>query len=300
MKNILITGGTGLIGRHLIPKLLDKGYKVSVLSRSKKCMPEVSCYTWDVEKHEIESKALEEIDYIIHLAGANIGEKRWTEPRRKLILDSRVKSTEFLYQIVDNKKLPLKSFITSSAVGYYGSITSEKIFDETDPPANDFLGEICRQWEQSAGRFEGLGIRTVKIRTGTVLARKGGALPKMALPVKLGIGSPLGNGRQYLPWIHINDLCEIYIKAVEDEEMKGPYNAVTNDHKTNREFYGTLAKVMGKPFWMPNIPGFTLRLIFGKMSDILLKGSRVSGKKISDSGFSFQFPLLENALADLI
>ena len=158
----------------------------------------------------------------------------------------------------------VKAFISASAIGYYGTISTDKIFSETDAPANDFLGETCQQWEQSADRFEELGIRVVKIRTGVVLAKHGGALAKMITPINLGIGSAIGNGRQYLPWIHIEDLCDIYIKAIEDTQMKGAYNAVAPDHKTNRDFTETLAHVLRKPFWFPNIPTIIMKIIFGK------------------------------------
>ncbi len=170
---------------------------------------------------------------------------------------------------------------------------------ETDPPANDFLVQTCMQWEQMADRFKDLGIRTVKIRTGIVLTNKGGALSKMITPVKMGIASAIGNVQQYLPWRHIDDLCGIYIKAIEDNKMDGSYNAVTPDHKTNKEFIHTLAYVLKKPFWFPNVPAIVIKLIFGKMSEIFLKGSRVSANKIKATGYNFLFPELEKALNDL-
>ena len=247
----------------------------------------------------LQKKAIDEADYIIHLAGANIGDKRWTDKRKQLIIDSRVKSAQLLFDTIKDRNKILKAFISASAIGYYGAITSDKIFTETDPAANDFLGETCRLWEQSAGQFNGLGIRTVKIRTGVVLTSQGGALAKMVAPVKIGIGSALGSGKQYLPWIHIEDLCEIYLKAIEDIQMKGPYNAVAPENKTNKEFTHSLAQALNKPFWFPNIPALILKLFFGKMSDMLLKGSRVSSEKIIASDFTFKFPDIETALNDL-
>lgn len=299
MVTILISGGTGLIGRHLCKKLKEKGYGVAILSRTSKQDADIPSYYWNLEKKEIEKEALETPDYIIHLAGANIGDKRWTNKRRQLIIDSRVKTCGLIFDKIKESRIKLKAFISASAVGYYGAITSDKIFTEIDPAANDFLGETCKLWEQSADRFNELGIRTVKIRTGVVLTKHGGALAKMVTPIKIGIGSALGNGRQYLTWIHINDLCGIYIKAIEDAQMHGAYNAVTPDHKTNRDFMRTLARVLKKPFWFPDIPSIVLKIMFGKMSEMFLKGSRVSSDKIRKAGYNFLFPDLESALTDL-
>jgi len=300
MATILITGGTGLVGRFLCKKLKDKGYSVAILGRTSQKVAEITTYTWDIEKNEIEKEAIEKADYIIHLTGANISESRWTAKRKKLIIDSRVKLAQLIFEKLKENTNQVKAFISASAIGYYGTISTDKIFSETDVPANDFLGETCRQWEQSADRFEQLGIRVVKIRTGVVLAKQGGALAKMITPIKLGIGSAIGNGRQYLPWVHIEDLCDIYIKAIEDTQMNGAYNAVAPDHKTNRDFTETLAHVLRKPFWFPNIPAIVMKIIFGKMSAMLLKGSRVSSEKIKNAGYKFKFAKLEGALVNLL
>lgn len=283
--NIVISGGTGLIGRHLSKKLREAGYSVSVLSRS-----------------EPESvKAIDEADYIVHLAGANIGAGRWTARRKKEILSSRVETAEMIFKRV--AALPgtprLKAFISASATGYYGAVTTDHIFTENDPAATDFLGETCRLWEAAADRFQELGVRTVKLRTGVVLTAKGGALAKMSLPVKLGLGSAMGSGAQYLPWIHIDDLCSIYIKAIEDAQMQGAFNAVAPDQINNKEFTRSLARALQKPFWLPPIPALLMKLLFGEMSSLLLKGSRVSADKITQAGYSFRFPKLEEAFRDL-
>lgn len=299
MATILISGGTGLIGKQLCKKLKDKGYSVAILSRARRQDTDIPTYTWDLDKREIEKEAIETADYIIHLAGANIGDKRWTAKRRKLIVDSRVKSGQLIFEKLKENKNQLKAFISASAIGYYGTITTDKIFSETDPPSSDFLGETCRQWEQSADSFEKLGIRTVKIRTAVVLTKQKGALAKMITPVKLGIASAIGSGRQYLPWIHIDDLCGIYIKAIENTQIKGAYNAVAPDHKTNRDFTETLAHALKKPFWFPNVPAIAMKLMFGEMAEMLLQGSRVSSDKIKTAGYSFLFPDLKSALDDL-
>lgn len=300
MATVLITGGTGLVGRHLCKRLQKKGYDVSILGRTRKQKATIPTFTWDLNEKKIEKEAIETADYIIHLAGANIGDKRWTAKRKQLILDSRVKTGQLIFSKIKEQNRNLQAFISASAIGYYGTITSDKIFTETDPSSDDFLGDTCKQWEQMTDRFKDLGIRTVKIRTGVVLTKQGGALSKMITPVKMGIGSAIGSGRQYLPWIHIDDLCGIYIKAIEDKQMDGAHNAVAPDHKTNKEFTRTLARVLKKPFWFPNVPAITMKLMFGKMSEILLKGSRVSADKIKTTGYNFLFPDLESAFTDLI
>ncbi len=299
METVLITGGSGLIGRHLFKKLIEKGFNVCILSTTKHKVEDLTTYFWDINKKIIEKKAIENTDYIIHLAGANIGEKRWTTERKRLIIDSRVKSAELIFNALKENNKTLKAFVSASAVGYYGAVTSDKIFTEKDQAANDFLGETCRLWEQSVERFNELGIRTVKIRTGVVLAHQDRALAKMITQIKLGIGSALGNGKQYLPWIHIEDLCQIYIKAIENKQMNGPYNAVAPDIRTNKQFTLALARTLNKPFWFPNIPAFILKLFFGEMADVILKGSKVSCAKIIAMNFTFKFPNLENAFNDL-
>lgn len=300
MAKILITGGSGLVGKRLINLLLKRGNTVSVLSRTKKQIDGVSVFTWNINKNKIDKKAIENVDYIIHLAGANIGEKKWTKARKQLIIDSRVKTAELIFNLVKEQNENVKAFVSASAIGYYGSITSDKIFKETDLASNDFLGNTCKQWEQITDRFKELNIRTVKIRTGVVLTKKGGALSKLIMPVKLGVGSAIGTGKQYMPWIHIDDLCNIYIKAIEDNKMAGAYNAVAQDHKTNKEFTKLLAKILNKPFWFPKVPTFIIKVIFGEMSDLLLKGSKVSANKIKTTGYEFMFSNLESALTNLL
>ena len=299
MKTILITGGTGLVGSYLCKKLLEKGYNVNILSRNSKPDADIPTYAWDVDKNEIEKAAIESADFIVHLAGANIGDQRWTNKRKQVIVDSRVKTGDLIFEKTKKIKNKIEAFVTASAIGYYGTITSNRIFRESDPPANDFLGQTCQRWEQSADRFKELGIRTVKIRTGVVLTREGGALSKMKAPIKIGLGSAIGNGQQYLPWIHIDDLCGIYIKAIEDNHMKGAYNAVAPEYITNKDFNAAIASVLQKPFWFPNIPAIALKILFGKMSELLLKGSRVSAEKIMEE-YNFKFATLQSALTDLI
>jgi len=300
MATILITGGTGLIGQYLSKQLLDRGYSVMLLCRSRQPNANPPAYAWNIEEQTIDKEAIATADYIIHLAGENIGDKRWTSPRKQAIIDSRVKTAQLLYNKVKEHSNHLKTFISASAIGYYGTNTVDTIYKESDAPANDFLGKTCQLWEEAAEQFQTLGIRTVKIRTGVVLTSHGGALEKMTAPVKLGIGSAIGNGRQYMPWIHIDDLCGIYIKAIEDAEIQGAYNAVAPEHVTNKEFTCTLAHVLNKPFLFPDVPAFSLKILFGEMATILLKGSRVTSDKIQAAGYIFRFPTLKNALTNLL
>ena len=300
MAKVIITGGTGLVGRHLCKKLQEKGYDVAILSRKTKKEAEILTYTWDLDKNEIEKEAIDKTDFIIHLAGTDIGKKRWTAKRKQLIADSRIKTGQLIFNKIKNTQHDLNAFISASATGYYGTMTSDKIFSEIDMPADDLLGQTSKKWEQMTDKFIELGIRTVKIRTGVVLTKRGGALSKIIIPIKMGMGFAMGTGKQFLPWIHIDDLCGIYIKAIEDSQMKGAYNAVSPEHITNREFTKTLAHILNKPFWSPNIPALVMKLIFGKMSQILLQGSRVSSEKIQAAGYKFLFPNLEGALKQLM
>ena len=300
VENILISGGTGLVGKRLFEKLTIKGYNVAILSREKRKKNRPSTYHWDLNNNTIDIEALKFADYIIHLAGANIGSARWTKKRKKEIIDSRVKSAELIFNQIQKKDNKLKAFITASGIGYYGSITSKTVFSESDPPYDDFLAKTCLKWEQSADKFEERGIRTVKIRTGIVLSKHGGALEKIRNIIKLGFGAPLGSGKQHMPWIHIDDLCDIYIKAIEDKHMTGAYNAVAPSTVTNNYFTKTLARIIKKPLWLPNVPKFILKLFLGEMSVILLNGSRISSDKIVKANYKFKFTKLDNALSNLL
>ena len=299
-SRILITGGSGLIGRYLTSRLLEEGYSVAHLSRKKDQFGKVRVYRWDPAKGILDPSVFEGVDYIVHLAGANIGERRWSEKRRKEIVSSRVDSARLLYRIVSENKIMLKAFISASAVGYYGSATTEKIYTEQDQPASDFLASTCRQWEEAADAFEISGIRTVKIRTAMVLEKNDSALKKLMMPAKFGFLFRLGSGRQFMPWIHINDLCGIYLKAIEDQNLTGAINAVSPQHVSHDEFIKALSSGMQKPVFPVNVPSFILTSVFGEMSSVVLKGSRISSEKIITAGYRFTFDNLQNALNDII
>ena len=297
---VLITGGSGLIGKYLTSYLLDSGYKVSHLSRIANQSGNVKTYMWDPEKEIIDREALVGIDFIIHLAGTNIGEKRWTYARKEEIINSRVNSARLLYKTIKERGIRLNAFITASATGFYGSDTSEKIFNENDEPSAGFLSVVCRQWEEAADLFADSGIRTVKIRTGIVLEKHDSALSKLMMPGRFGLLIQTGSGKQYMPWIHIKDLCGIYLKAIEDSGMNGSYNAVAPQHITHSGFMHVMSKVMNRPLSPVNVPEFVIRFALGEMSDVILKGSRVSSEKIIESGYSFQFRTLEEALDNIV
>ena len=299
MNNILITGGTGLIGTHLAKRLLERGYKVALLSRSARSDHTIPVYQWNPDTGEMDDKALDHADFIIHLAGVNIGDKRWTPNRKQQILDSRIKSGELLRQAIEKRERKPQAFISASAIGYYGAVSSDAIFEEAAPAHSDFLGQTCKSWELVADRFEEIGVRSVKIRTGVVLSPQGGALSKLSLAIRYGVGAPLGSGKQYMPWIHIEDLCGIFIHAIEHKQLTGAFNAVAPEHITNRDLTIRIARELRKPLWLPNIPASVLRLMFGEMSAMLLTGSRVSAEKIRAAGYSFQFPEIEAALQQL-
>ena len=298
--SIMITGGSGMIGRHLTSTLLSEGYKVSHLSRNINQFGKVRVFRWDPEKGILDPIAFEGVDYIIHLAGANIGEKRWTKVRKEEIIRSRVESAKLLYDVITSNNIQLKAFISASATGYYGSLTSDKLFKEDDHASTDFLGNTCRLWEEGSCLFEKAGNRTVKIRTAVVLEKSDSALSKMMMPAKFGFLLQTGDGRQYMPWIHIKDLCNIYLKAIEDQKMNGAYNAVSPSFVTHKEFIMTLGKVMNKSVLPVSVPSFALRLALGEMSDVILKGNRVSSEKIVTAGYSFIFSNLHDALNDVL
>ncbi|AOW11476.1 TIGR01777 family oxidoreductase [Flavobacterium gilvum] len=298
-KNVLLTGGTGFVGRYLVAELLKKGYSVSILTRDSRPNADgISYYIWDVSNQKIDEVAVLNADYIIHLAGENIAEGRWATKRKEEIRSSRIDSAQLIYSVLKKHNKQVEAFVSASGIGFYGVVNGEGICTENTLPADDFLGKICQEWEKSASLMAGLGIRTVKIRTGMVLGRNGGVVKKLAPIFKYGLGSALGSGKQYMPWIHIHDLSRIYIEAIENKNMTGAYNATINDSTTNLSFSKTLASCMGRPMWLPNIPAFLIQLALGEMSCMVLKGRRVSSDKIKKLGFRFQFKGLKKALKD--
>lgn len=296
-KNVLLTGGTGFIGKHLIDVLLENGFSVSVLSRSgRENTDQITYYKWNLKRNYIDEEAILKADFIIHLAGEGIVEKRWTKRRKKVILESRTKPIELIYSILKNNNKSLDAFVSASAIGIYGAITSHKICTEDTPAANDFLGITCQEWEKAVDKIGSLGIRTGKVRTGIVLGKNEGFIKKISPSFKAGFGAILGTGKQYVPWIHIDDLCQIYLKTIQNTQMKGSYNAAVTDNTTNQTLSKILANLYGYSIRSLKIPSFVLKLFLGEMSVAVLKGQRVSSEKIQNTGFEFEFTDLERAL----
>jgi len=295
----LITGGSGLVGTALTDLLLQKGYHVSHLGRSPS-LGKVKCYRWSVTGNYIGPKALEGVDAIIHLAGESVAEKRWSQSRKKEILESRTKSSELICEILKTQPNQVKVVVSATAVGYYGLSTSDEWYDETCEPGNDFLASVCKAWEASTDPIQALGIRLVKIRVGVVLSNNGGALIQMAQPVKWGFGAALGSGKQWVSWIHITDLCQIFLKAIENETMTGIYNAVAPNPVTNKELNQTIAQALQRPLWLPPVPEFALRILLGEMSQIVLTGARVDCSKVKSAGMTFDFTDANLAVKNLL
>lgn len=300
MKTILITGGTGLVGSRLSQLLLAKNYQVRFLSRNKQQIPNIEVFEWDIKEGYIDPAAFEGVESIVHLAGAGVADKAWSEARKKVILESRTQSTSLLNKYLKDLTPKPKSFISASAIGLYGLDTGETLLKENAPAGSDFLANVTRAWEDEVEQITQIGLRTAKLRIGIVLSEKGGALEKIAQPIRFGLGAALGSGKQYLSWIHIDDLCRMFIHAIENEEVKGAYNAVASKPVDNALFSKITAKVLNRPFFLPNVPRFVLKTMLGEMANIVLGGNKVSNEKIKASNFEFKFDELEPALRDLL
>jgi uncharacterized protein len=303
METILITGGTGLIGTALSELFINRGYKVIVLTRSQKPPKgNISYALWDINKSIIDKNVIAGADHIIHLAGAGVADKRWTRKRKSEILNSRVLSAKLLVKSLNETENKVQTVVSASGIGWYGADTkgSKRAFVESDPPDTDFLGETCRLWEESIQPVTVMGKRLVIFRTGIVLSNAGGAFVEFKKPLKAGIAAILGNGNQAVSWIHIDDICRLYLAAIENKNLYGVYNAVTPEHVTNKELTIKLAKARKKPFIPVHVPEFALKIVLGEMSIEVLKSTTVDASKIRDSGFNFLFPGLDAALNELI
>lgn len=299
-KKILLTGATGLIGKELCDALLTKGWSLNLLGRSsesnfrKKYLLPCEYFQWLDPIHTSPPEAALQVDAVIHLMGEPIADKRWTPAQKQLIRSSRVDSTLQLVQALQKHNPELKTFISSSAIGYYGE-TGELPRDETSLAANDFLGKICRDWEAASSEAPG---RCVQIRIGVVLAQKGGALAKMLPAFKLNLGAVLGTGKQWMSWIHIDDLIQIFLVALENPALMGPINAVAPTPVTNADFTKALASSLNAKAFL-KAPGIVLKLALGEMAGLLLTSQRVRPAVLERLGFKFQFPVLSQALDNL-
>ncbi|MEM6641753.1 MAG: TIGR01777 family oxidoreductase [Bacteroidota bacterium] len=298
MKNILITGGTGLVGSRLSSLLQEEGYEVSHLSRNPKD-GKYKAYFWDVPAGEVDQTAISSTDAIIHLAGAGVADKRWNDARKRDIYDSRIDSTNLLRKKVKELNPNLQHFISASAIGFYGWDTGSAVVDESSDRGGGFLADVVADWEEASRKFGELSIPNAQIRVGVVLSDKGGALVEIAKPIRFGFGAPLGSGDQYMSWIHLDDLCGIF-KHVLEYKNEGVINGVAPQPVTNTELTKAIASVLRKPLFLPKVPKFALRILVGEMADMLVGGNNVSSLKIEKLGYSFAFPDLEKALKDLL
>jgi uncharacterized protein (TIGR01777 family) len=316
MNTVLITGGTGMIGTALSRYLLDEGYHVIILSRNpRETAKEHGLSTnrnlfrssgslfyakWDPSRMTVDAAAIREADYIVHLAGAGVAEKRWTESRKKEILQSRTVSSSLLVKILSENSNKVKAVVSASAIGWYGP-DKERPFIESDPASDDFLGRTCLEWEKSIDPVSALGKRLVKLRLGIALARQGGALREFRKPLYAGLATVLGDGRQTVSWVHIEDICRAFTHAIEKGGMEGVYNLVAPMPVTNRELILSLARHSNGRLFIPiRVPSSILHLALGEMSVEVLKSANVDSSKLRQAGFEFRFTDIDTAIGDLV
>lgn len=305
MPTVLITGGTGTIGKRLTTLLLQKGYTINILSREKikSIHPMVNYYQWDINSQTIDQEAVQSANFIIHLAGAGVADRRWSESRKNEIKQSRINSSKLIVHTLQHTSNRVETVVSASAIGWYGSDASNSPkdgFSETDPLYPDFLGETCKAWEESIEPITLMGKRLVILRTGIVLSNDGGALVEFKMPLKFKLATILGSGKQIISWIHIDDLCNQYIYAIENQAMNGVYNAVAPSPVCNKELIITLAQqIHGKWFLPFYVPSFLLKILLGEMSIEILKSTTVSAQKIIQQGFHFEYPLIKTAIKAL-
>lgn len=298
METILIAGGTGLIGKRLSAFLEKEGYSVRHMSRHENLQARFPAYRWDPETGFLDPKALEGVSFVINLAGAGIADKPWTEGRKRMIISSRVRSTLLLRDALLKTSQGPKAYLSGAAIGYYGNRGEEWVTEESGP-GQGFLSESCLEWEKAIREVEALGIRTVAFRTGIVLSSRGGALPKLALPLRFRLAPYFGNGRQWYSWIHIDDLCRMFSFALKKESVAGVFNAVGPEPARNKELVEKMAAASERKAWFFPVPALLLRLGMGEMADTVLYSARVRAGKIMSQGFEFLHPGLAEALKDL-
>lgn len=305
MQTVLITGGTGMVGTSLTQLLLSKGYQVIILTRKPQTSPisNLTYAVWDIAKGTIDPLAFEKADTIVHLAGAGVADKRWSKKRKQEIVDSRVMSGALLVKYLTAHTHQVKTVVTASAIGWYGPDTAESLmngFTETDPVDGAFLGDTCKQWEDSVKPIETLGIRLVTLRIGIVLNKQGGALAEFIKPAKFGLATIFGTGNQMVSWIHQNDLCKMILFGIQTASLKGVYNAVSPDPTSNKDLIIAITKKL-RGFYLPMpIPAFVLNIMLGEMSIEILKSAKVSSNKIQEADFKFDYPTLDSALHELL
>ncbi|AEH00111.1 TIGR01777 family oxidoreductase [Lacinutrix sp. 5H-3-7-4] len=298
---VLITGATGLVGHEIVKQCLNAGIGVSYLTTSKSKIENSDNYKgfyWNPKEAIIDSKCLENVDVIIHLVGASIS-KRWTKTHKQAILDSRLETTALLHETVKNYPNKIKQIVSASAIGYYPDSLTNYYTEDAKKVNTSFLGQVVEVWEQAVDTFKTLNIIVSKVRIGVVFSSKGGAFPQIAKPIKYGAGAVMGSGKQWMSWIHLNDLAAIFLHIIE-HNLEGVYNGVAPNAETNKAITKAIAKQVSKPLILPSIPKFAMKLALGEMHIILFESQRVSSKKIETSGFDFKYSNLNAALKDLL
>lgn len=298
MVTILITGGSGLIGSALSVELAGEGHTVRHLTRASSRSGPFRSFHWDLDAGTVDPEALVGVDHIIHLAGASISQKRWNGPRIQELIESRTRGPELLYGACERSGHWPKSFVSAAGIGYYGATTSAQVYAESDPPGTDTIARISVAWEEAVDRWSE-HTRVVKLRTPVVLAKDAGALAPLGKLARWGLASPIGSGRQFMPWIHLTDLVNAYRIALVDVRLHGAFNVVAPDQPDNRRFMRTLAKALHRPFILPAVPAVVLRMVVGEMATLLLNGSRINGDKLLNAGYAVKHPDLGRALEDL-
>jgi len=306
METVLITGGTGMVGKALTQALIERGFNVIIFTRQSNDKPKtkndkLSYAPWNVSKQTLDKNAFAKADYIIHLAGANFADKRWNEKVKKEIVSSRVDSAKLLIEGLKTIPNKIKVVISASGISWYGADDNKKAkpFTENDPPGSDFMAETCRQWEAAIEPASFLGKRLIKFRIGPVLSTDGGAYVEFKNPVKFGVAGIIGNGKQILSWIHIDDLVRAILFSMETEQIEGVYNAVSPTPVSNKKLILEIARSTGNFFVPIPAPSFTLKIVFGEMIGEILKSTTVSSEKLQQAGFIFQYPDLESAILQL-
>jgi len=302
MMKVLVTGATGFVGKKLASELVKRGHTVSILTRdrqsARKRMPvECEIHQWEPELYPPTSDCFEGVDAVIHLAGANIADGRWSESRKKSIKDSRVLSTRNLVSTLKSLQKPPATLLSASAIGFYGNCKPVELYESLEP-GHGFLADVCKEWEHEAFIAKKHNIRTIALRIGLVLGYEGGAMKKMIPPFWAGLGGDLGDGTQWMSWIHVKDLVDMIIHSIENKSIEGSYNAVSPEPVTNKIFTKCLAKALKRPAFIP-VPKIALKFILGEMSDLLLGSLKVSSKKILESGYNFKYPDLMSALNNI-
>lgn len=299
-KCVLVTGATGLIGTALIDALIDQGYTVHGLSRGEQQhrSSAVRFFQWDTDSGKVDERCLNGVQAIIHLAGENIGAQPWSKHRKQAIYDSHVQSIRLLYRLLENREHAVNTVVSAGATGYY-SHRGDELMTEDKLPANDFLGRLCLAWEQAVAEGRRLGLRTVSLRSGAVLATAGGMYPKLVKFIKTGLGAVPGTGRQWMPWVHIDDAVALYLFAMEHNGIHGVYNMVAPQQIQLKPLLHAIGNHLDKRIWLPHIPAFVLKAVLGQMSELLLSSTRVSADKIQNAGFRFTYPEINQAIASL-